>query len=245
MVLCGGMGREARAFSGPEEKPADTSSRKVEGFYPGCRWIASPKDIPVPEEVLKRIERLRGGPMIESEKDIQILISEWQKDEFRRLSNSVSECSNVSILPPKEKNADSVALPLSTSGSSTKCCYIECTPFPSTYAVWAQCGCGLRILIDYLVPDCRYAERGPPGFCCVIVDAAYDFVTGGVSEGSDCDKNLHPNRCIVNCGQTGSCKANCDGDNPWSGNAAGWCDCPEEYIDKLFPPVVAFQCKCR
>ncbi|MHA2612327.1 MAG: hypothetical protein V2G33_08100, partial [bacterium JZ-2024 1] len=61
----------------------------MEGFYPGCRWIASPKDIPVPEKVLKRIERLRGGPMIESEKDIQILISEWQRMEFRKMKEQI------------------------------------------------------------------------------------------------------------------------------------------------------------
>ncbi|MHA2610006.1 MAG: hypothetical protein V2G43_03760, partial [bacterium JZ-2024 1] len=64
-------------------------SRKVEGFYLGCRWIASPKDIPVPEKVLKRIERLRGGPMIESERDIQILISEWQRMEFRKMKEQI------------------------------------------------------------------------------------------------------------------------------------------------------------
>lgn len=96
-------GPQAWASSGPSEKPASTSSRQGEGFSLGCRWMGSPKDIPVPEEIAKRIERLKGGPMIESERDIRILISQWQEREFRRFSNSVSECSRVSTLAAKEK----------------------------------------------------------------------------------------------------------------------------------------------
>ncbi|MHA2609827.1 MAG: hypothetical protein V2G43_02855 [bacterium JZ-2024 1] len=137
MVLCGGMwmGGEGWAFSGPSEKPADTSSRQVEGFYPGCRWIASPKDIPVPEKVLKRIERLRGGPMIESEKDIRMLIYQWQEREFRRLSSQMkgggkfslvdsqsTTSSLLSIFPPCDPNRDPCTWNRCSVCGQTNCC---------------------------------------------------------------------------------------------------------------------------
>ncbi|MHA2617652.1 MAG: hypothetical protein V2G48_07870 [bacterium JZ-2024 1] len=117
-----GLARQGWASSGPEEKPADTSSRKVEGFYLGCRWIASPKDIPVPEKVLKRIERLRGGPMIESEKDIQILISEWQRMEFRRMKEQILN---------SEKNVITQGYQITSSGGNPECpdrCPVQVCP---------------------------------------------------------------------------------------------------------------------
>ncbi|MHA2610607.1 MAG: hypothetical protein V2G43_06850 [bacterium JZ-2024 1] len=89
MVLGGGlwMGGQAWAFSGPEEKPADTSSRQVEGFYLGCRWIASPKDIPVPEKKIKEWENLLDRVKMIDKGRREFMIQLWtltyQSEQFR------------------------------------------------------------------------------------------------------------------------------------------------------------------
>ncbi|MHA2609824.1 MAG: hypothetical protein V2G43_02840 [bacterium JZ-2024 1] len=90
MVLCGGMGmgRQGWASSGPEEKPADTSSRQVEGFYLGCRWIASPKDIPVPQEKIKEWENLLDRVKMTEKGRREFMIQLWtltyQSEQFRK-----------------------------------------------------------------------------------------------------------------------------------------------------------------
>ncbi|MHA2635926.1 MAG: hypothetical protein V2G48_07910 [bacterium JZ-2024 1] len=149
MVLGGRLwlAQQAWTFSGPSEKPADTSSRKVEGFYLGCRWIASPKDIPVPEKVLKRIERLRGGPMIESEKDIQILISEWQKGEFQRLKKETEVKGDNLLVSPHDSagNCTNDDLCCRTLSSSCTVCGQEVC---CTYTRVGGPGCCFRVECD-------------------------------------------------------------------------------------------------
>ncbi|MHA2618041.1 MAG: hypothetical protein V2G52_06390, partial [bacterium JZ-2024 1] len=82
------MARQGWAFSGPSEKPASTSSRQMEGFYPGCRWIASPKDIPVPQEKIKEWENLLDRVKMTDKGRREFMIQLWtltyQSEQFRK-----------------------------------------------------------------------------------------------------------------------------------------------------------------
>ncbi|MHA2610759.1 MAG: hypothetical protein V2G43_07670, partial [bacterium JZ-2024 1] len=162
--------QQAWTFSGPSEKPADTSSRKVEGFYLGCRWIASPKDIPVPEKVLKRIERLRGGPMIESEKDIQILISEWQKGEFRRLKEQI-------LISTSGENGVTKGYQIASQGECLRDCPVHLCP-----CEYHQCNvCGLNVC-------CCAAVIDPSQCPCSGWDCCVQYVCSNGDSYSHCYK---------------------------------------------------------
>ncbi|MHA2609808.1 MAG: hypothetical protein V2G48_07855 [bacterium JZ-2024 1] len=198
MVLCGGMGGQAWAFSGPEEKPADTSSRQVEGFYLGCRWIASPKDIPVPEKVLKRIERLRGGPMIESERDIQILISEWQRMEFRRLKKETKVKGDGILLTGEGGNG-------SSSGCTDGCCELCAHDWKGDLKVYVNCR-DMSVSAD--VPG-----YSPFGCYCEVsaVCSGYTFTRYGDTDPQGNNTGPTCRECCEKFSQQG-CEIICNGD---------------------------------
>ncbi|MHA2646402.1 MAG: hypothetical protein V2G47_08060 [bacterium JZ-2024 1] len=60
----------------------------MEGFYPGCRWIASPKDIPVPEEKIKEWENLLDRVKMTDKGRREFMIQLWtltyQSEQFRK-----------------------------------------------------------------------------------------------------------------------------------------------------------------
>ncbi len=89
--------REAVGYTGPDDEPdlngkisaeradgivGNAKMSGSEGFWLGCRWIDSAKDIPVPEEVVKKY---RAGPTWESKEEY---IRYWQEKEFLKLVNS-------------------------------------------------------------------------------------------------------------------------------------------------------------
>ncbi len=83
--------REAGGYTGPNDEPGWNGNAKMsgsEGFYLGCRWIFSAKDIPVPEEVKEGWEKLLHSARIENEGKRQNILAQWrlqwQKEEFRR-----------------------------------------------------------------------------------------------------------------------------------------------------------------
>ncbi len=85
--------REAVGYTGPDDEPGWNGKAKMsgsEGFWLGCRWISSPKDIPVPEEVKEGWEKLLHSARIENEEKRQNILAQWrlqwQKEEFRSLN---------------------------------------------------------------------------------------------------------------------------------------------------------------
>ncbi|MHA2612166.1 MAG: hypothetical protein V2G33_07270 [bacterium JZ-2024 1] len=132
MVLCGGMwmGGQGWASSGPSEKPADTSSRQVEGFYPGCRWIASPKDIPVPQEKIKEWENLLDRVKMTDKGRREFMIQLWtltyQSEQFRKgkmkAQRRISQKRGNGITPGAVNPAPSGFAELSSISAEKLCC---------------------------------------------------------------------------------------------------------------------------
>ncbi|MHA2635948.1 MAG: hypothetical protein V2G48_08020 [bacterium JZ-2024 1] len=132
MVLCGGiwMAQQGWAFSGPSEKPADTSSRQVEGFYLGCRWIASPKDIPVPQEKIKEWENLLDRVKMTEKGRREFMIQLWtltyQSEQFRKgkkkAQRRISQKRGNGITPGAVNPAPSGFAELSSTSAEKLCC---------------------------------------------------------------------------------------------------------------------------
>ncbi len=91
LMILGFMGiwgsQRGWAFNSPSDEPgwngkanheSRTANSELQGFWQGCKWISSPRDIPVPEEVVKKY---RAGPTWESK---EAYIRNWQKQEFRK-----------------------------------------------------------------------------------------------------------------------------------------------------------------
>ncbi len=79
------------AVNSPSDEPGWNGKAKMsgsEGFYLGCRWISSAKDIPVPEEVKEGWEKLLRSARIENGGRRQNILAQWrlqwQKEEFRK-----------------------------------------------------------------------------------------------------------------------------------------------------------------
>ncbi|MHA2616802.1 MAG: hypothetical protein V2G37_08045 [bacterium JZ-2024 1] len=177
MVLGGGlwMGGQAWAFSGPEEKPADTSSRQVEGFYLGCRWIASPKDIPVPEKKIKEWENLLDRVKMIDKGRREFMIQLWtltyQSEQFRKKASEAKR--NRVILAGRRANKEREMNGRAPKGSEwakmfnpggkdwgTKC---EKSGSPDSCAVITTSSTEPEPPAPYCYPDCNpSAWANPP-----------------------------------------------------------------------------------
>ncbi len=104
--------REAVGYTGPDDEPGWNGKAKMsgsEGFWLGCRWISSPKDIPVPEEVKEGWEKLLHSARIENEEKRQNILAQWrlqwQKEEFRQLTKKILERKVVAPRFPVNENS--------------------------------------------------------------------------------------------------------------------------------------------
>ncbi len=117
LIVLGMMGmwnsQRAYAFNSPSDEPgwngksstnheSRTANSELQGFWLGCRWIDSAKDIPVPEEVKERWEKLLRSARIENEEKRQNILAQWrlqwQKEEFRQLSREWGDSFNGMLL---------------------------------------------------------------------------------------------------------------------------------------------------
>ncbi len=115
--------REAVGYTGPDDEPGWNGKAKMsgsQGFYLGCRWIDSAKDIPVPEEVEEGWEKLLRSARIENEEKRQNILAQWrlqwQKEEFRRWSRRLIR-GNQTAEQRAEKNGSG----LLSSASGCQC----------------------------------------------------------------------------------------------------------------------------
>ncbi len=142
-----------------------------EGFYLGCKWISSAKDIPVPEEVKEGWEKLLHSARVENEEKRQNILAQWrlqwQKEEFRRMQGNVLK-----------KN--------STGGLLSEGAGCQCT------------SCGILVITEILGGGCLNPE--PDKYCAYCVNSDGSVTEFTFSSEQARDSWVSEQKSVCGCG---------------------------------------------